>query len=159
LRPATLITGIAFLLAGCADHVVFQADVAIPDAVWDRDLKPEFTFEITDTISQHDLFLDIRHTGDYPFSDLFLFIDLQGPDGRALRDTVECLLADPTGRWFGRGTGFIFAERFDAHVLYRLRNRFPVSGRYTIRLEQAMRTERLPGIIDVGVSIERSRPG
>jgi gliding motility-associated lipoprotein GldH len=145
------------ILAGCADHVVHQADVAIPNGVWDRSFKPEFSFEITDTISHHDIFLDIRHTGEYPYSDLFLFIDMEGPGGRQLRDTVECRLADPTGRWYGRGTGFIFADRFQAHVLYRLRNRFPTSGRYNIRLEQAMRTEQLPGIIDVGVSIERSR--
>ena len=31
---------------------------------------------------------------------------------------VECLLADPTGRWYGKGTGFIFANRaVDAKVL------------------------------------------
>ena len=96
-------------------------------------------------------------TGEYPFSDLFLFVDLEGPRGRALRDTVECLLADPTGRWYGKGLGFIFADRYQAHVLYKLNNRFPASGRYSIKLEQAMRTEVLEGVLDVGVSVERSK--
>lgn len=147
----------ALLLTGCSDHVVFQAGTAIPGSGWHRDLVPEFAFEMTDTIGKHDLYIDIRHTGDYPFSDLFLFVDLHGPGGRHLRDTVECLLADPSGRWYGKGLGFIFADRYKAHVLYKLGNRFPASGRYTIHLEQAMRTEELPGVIDVGISVERSR--
>ncbi len=148
---------LAVLLAGCSDHVVFQADVPVPDEAWDRSFTPEFGFEVSDTVQHHDLYIDVRHTGDYPFSDLFLFVDLYGPDDRHLRDTVECLLADPTGRWYGKGTGFIFADRFEAHVLYKLKNRFPAPGRYTIKLEQAMRTEKLPGVIDLGVSVERSR--
>jgi gliding motility-associated lipoprotein GldH len=157
MRTVLSAIALAVLLAGCSDQVVFQADVPVPDETWDRSFTPEFSFEVTDTILHHDLYIDVRHTGDYPFSDLFLFVDLHGPDDRHLRDTVECLLADPTGRWYGKGTGFIFADRFEAHVLYKLKNRFPASGRYTIKLEQAMRTEKLPGVIDVGVSVERSK--
>jgi gliding motility-associated lipoprotein GldH len=157
MRPVLPPIVLALLLAGCSDQVVFQADVPVPEEAWDRSFTPEFSFDVSDTVQHHDLYIDVRHTGDYPFSDLFLFVDLYGPDDRHLRDTVECLLADPTGRWYGKGTGFIFADRFEAHVLYKLKNRFPASGRYTIKLEQAMRTEQLPGVIDVGVSVERSK--
>jgi gliding motility-associated lipoprotein GldH len=157
VRGVLHLLALAALLSSCADHVVYQQDVSIPDGIWEREFKPEFSFEITDTVSHHDLFIDVRHTGDYPFSDLFLFLDLSGPGDRHMRDTVQCLLADPSGQWYGRGTGFIFADRFHAHVLYKLRNRFPSSGRYTIRLEQAMRTERLPGVLDIGISVERSQ--
>lgn len=157
MRPVLAAIAVGLLLVGCSDQVVFQADVPVPEEAWDRSFTPEFSFEVSDTVRHHDLYIDVRHTGDYPFSDLFLFVDLYGPDDRHLRDTVECLLADPTGRWYGKGTGFIFADRFEAHVLYKLKNRFPASGRYTIKLEQAMRTEQLPGVIDVGVSVERSK--
>ena len=75
----------------------------------------------------------------------------------SITDTVECTLADPSGRWFGKGLGFISSDRFQAHVLYKLRNRFPRKGRYTLMLEQAMRTQKLQGVIDVGVSVERSK--
>lgn len=142
---------------GCTENVVFQESEPVPAETWERGFVPEFSFDVVDTVNKHDLFIDIRHTGDYPFSDLYLFVDLKGPDNRHIRDTVECLLADPTGRWYGKGLGFIFADRYEAHVLYRLGNRFPRAGRYTIRLEQAMRTEELSGVIDVGVSVERSK--
>ena len=148
---------IAIVLVGCSDAPVFQADVPVPNGEWDRSFKPTFSFDITDTLSKHDVYLDVRHTGDYAYSDLFLFVELQGPGGRAVRDTVDCLLADPSGMWYGKGTGFVLANRTrDAKVLYKLGNRFPASGRYTISLEQAMRTEQLKGVLDIGVSVERS---
>lgn len=143
------------LVAGCSEQVVFQADSQVPDQGWLRDWKPEFSFDIADSIGQHDIYLDIRHTGDYAFSNIYLFATLTGPAGRSLVDTVECTLADPSGRWFGKGTGFIFSDRFAAHVLYRTHNRFPEAGRYTLKLEQAMRTDTLKGVIDVGISVEK----
>lgn len=157
MRHTLLLLATALLLAACTSGVVFQADMPIANGAWDTSFKPEFSFDIADTVGKHDVYIDVRHTGDYAYSDLYLFIDLDGPGGRNMRDTVECLLADPMGRWLGKGTGFIFASRtHDAKVLYRLGNRFPAAGRYTIRIEQGMRDNPLPGIIDVGVSIERS---
>lgn len=151
------VASVLMLLTGCSEPPVFQADVPIAEGSWDRANKPSFTFNIKDTVNKHDVFIDVRHNGDYPFSDLFLFVDLKGPGGRTARDTVECLLADPTGKWFGKGQGFIFADRYQAHVLYKLGNRFPSGGEYTVTLEQAMRTEKLPGVLDVGMSVMRSK--
>lgn len=145
------------MLSACGEGVVFQEDAQTPKGIWERGWNPAFSFDINDTLAAHDVFLDVRHTGDYPFSNLFAFVKLTGPDGGQLIDTVECTLADAQGRWYGKGAGFIRSDRFDAHVLYRSRNRFPRKGRYTIALEQVMRVEELNGIIDVGVSIERSR--
>lgn len=149
----------ALLVAGCTDSVVFQEDAQTPSGSWERGWNPQFAFDVTDTLAQHDVYLDLRHTGDYPFSNLYAFVTLTAPDGHESVDTVECTLADPSGRWYGKGQGFISSDRFQAHVLYKLHNRFPRSGRYSLTLEQAMRVEKLQGIIDVGVSVERSKGG
>ncbi|MCB9168730.1 MAG: gliding motility lipoprotein GldH [Flavobacteriales bacterium] len=152
MRAAPAIGLLALLLQACDGSLVYQNDTAIPEGGWSSTQRPEFCFDIADTLHAHDVFIDIRHTGDYAFSDLYLFLDLTGPDGRSFRDTVECLLADPTGRWYGRGAG-LFADRSKAHVLYRSGNRFPRKGRYCIRMEQAMRVDPLPGVTDVGISV------
>src|SRR5262245_42525440 len=135
---------------------MFQADQPAPDTRWDRSFKPEFAFDVRDTINAHDLYIDVRHTGDYAYSNLYLFVKIDGPGISVPVDTVECLLADPAGRWYGRGLGFIFADRFKAHVLYKMNNRFPRSGRYSVRIEQAMRDEQVDGVMDIGISVERS---
>ncbi len=76
------------LVVGCSDEVVFQADVPVPGGAWTRSFTPEFAFDIADTLAQHDVYIDVRHTGDYPFSNLFLFVDLSGPGGRTARMPV-----------------------------------------------------------------------
>jgi gliding motility-associated lipoprotein GldH len=154
LALSLAVTGL--LLAGCGGNVVFQQDQEVPGGTWARSWKPAFTIPVTDTVTPCNIFLDLRHNGDYRFSNLYLFATLDGPGGRIFTDTVECTLADPTGRWYGKGTGFIFSDRFQAHVLYRMNNRFPRAGRYVMTLEQAMRTEELPGMLDVGISVERA---
>lgn len=140
------------LLLSCGRVVVFQADEAVPDGRWQRAWQPEFTFDLSDTINGHDVYLDLRHTGDYAFSDLYVFATVKGPGLPPVVDTVECPLADASGRWYGSGLGFIKS----VHVLYKAGKRFPKVGRYSIKLEQAMRTEPLEGVIDVGISVEKS---
>lgn len=149
-----MVIGAAALVA-CGKAPVFQADMEVPDGRWARAWQPEFTFDIDDSLAGHDVFIDLRHTGDYAYSDLYLFVTVTGPGLPAARDTVECLLADPTGRWYGDGLGFIKSAR----VQYKLNKRFPRKGRYSIRLEQAMRDEPLTGVIDVGIGVEKSQQG
>ena len=146
---------LVLLLSSCSDALVHSETRAVPGSVWDRSWKPEFAFDISDTVGQHDTYLDIRHTGSYPYSELYLFVTLKRPDGHVLLDTVQCPLSDANGRWYGEGLGFIRSERFDAHILYKYGNRFHQPGRYSITLEQAMRVEKLEGVVDVGVSVEK----
>ncbi|MBK6777890.1 MAG: gliding motility lipoprotein GldH [Flavobacteriales bacterium] len=158
LRPYdSLIPSLALVLvlSSCSDAIVHSETRPVPGSVWDRSWKPEYSFEITDTISQYDTYLDVRHTGSYAYSELYLFVTLKRPDGHVYIDTVQCPLSDANGKWYGKGLGFIRSERFDAHILYKYGNRFPQRGRYSVTLEQAMREEKLENVIDVGVSVEK----
>lgn len=141
-------------LTSCTDQVVYKGSEIAPEGGWDRKWKPEFEFEIVDTVKQYNTYLDLRHTGDYPYSNLYLFVTLTVPGGETLVDTVECPLAAPDGNWYGKGLGFIHEDRIDAHVLYKYQDRFPVSGVYKMKVEQAMRRQTLEGVLNVGVSIE-----
>ena len=106
--------------------------------------------------SRHDVYLDLRHTGDYAFSDLYLFVTVTGPGLPAVRDTVECPLADPIGPLVRQGPRF-HQERARA---VQAQQTIPArSGRYSIKLEQAMRMDPLEGVIDVGISVEKSGQG
>lgn len=154
---AYLIMGTGLMWTACTDHVLFQQDAQVPGGAWQRSWKPEFTFEVADTSRTYDVYLDIRHTGGYPYSNLYLFTTMVDPAGGVRKDTVECTLADASGRWYGKGAGFIFSNRIKAHVLYRRNDRFTPPGQYRFTMEQAMRSEELEGVIDVGISVENAR--
>jgi gliding motility-associated lipoprotein GldH len=80
-----------------------------------------------------------------------LFLNIEFPDGTTLRDTIECILAQRNGQWSGKGFGKIRSNSF----LFRTNVWFPQPGNYVFRMEQAMRTELLEGIADIGLRIER----
>ena len=62
------------------------------------------------------------------------------------------MLADERGQWLGDGMGDIWDNR----ILFKKDFKFPQTGKYRFELEQAMRINPLPGIMDVGMRIERA---
>jgi len=67
---------------------------------------------------------------------------------------MECILADANGKWLGNGLGDIW----DNKILFKQNVKFPKRGLYQFTLNQAMRLDSLPMIMDAGLSIEKSPP-
>ena len=139
-----------FLFA-CESSVVFQQQKAISYEGWYYRDSIIFEATIHDTIALHTMYLDIRNTVEYRYSNLFIFLDIEFPDGSVLRDTIECILADRQGSWTGKGFGRMRTNRF----LFRDDVWFPQQGVYTFRVFQGMREDRLQGIADVGIRIDQ----
>lgn len=146
-----LVAGCMLFLWACQGDVVFQDQQAIPGLSWHYENGLAFEAPIHDTLSLHKMYLDIRNSTDYRYSNLFVFMDIEFPDGRVLRDTLECVLADRRGQWTGRGFGQMRFNRF----LFRDDVWFPLKGTYTFRLYHGMRDDELQGISDAGIRIEK----
>lgn len=149
------IVGAALLWASCGEAPIVECGQEIPDGNWTQVNALECTFDMQDTVSLHDFYIDLRNGEDYPYSNIFLFVDLTFPNGMHSLDTVECMLADPQGNWYGSGVG----SRFYNHIRWANKSRkaFPLPGEYHIKVEQAMRTTELTGIYDVGFHLEHSK--
>lgn len=135
--------------AGCTERAFYQRIDAVSNRTWDTGNRLVHEVIITDTVSSFDFYLNLRIGGDYPFSNMYLFVNTTFPNGKTARDTVECVLADPTGRWLGKGLGDIR----DNQILFKPKVRFPHGGTYRFELEQGMRMTQLPEVFDVGMSI------
>lgn len=145
-------TVLIFTLNSCGDNSIYDHNFELADP-WTADQKAEFNVDITDTISAFDFYINIRNTTEYNYSNLYLFIKTDFPDGRYAIDTVELFLADVKGKWLGNG----FGEIKDNQILFRKHGRFPMSGIYNFTFEQAMRDENLEGIKAVGIRIEKNK--
>lgn len=144
---------VALISTSCGgEEAVFEQNQAIAGGEWGIDDQVSFDFTIEDTLSNHDFFVNIRNSGDYEYSNLYLFVKTTFPNGKSALDTVECILADPSGRWLGSGVGDII----DHQVLYKFKRRFPLAGGYNITLRHAMREDPLEGILDAGIRIAKT---
>ena len=150
---ACCIIGLMFMcLSACDKTRVFEENKEIEKGVWDQNKKMVFSIPVDDTLSWHNIYINVRNSGNYPFSNLFLFINTQSPRGPIEADTVECRLADETGKWLGNGIG----DLYDNQILFKGKVRFPVKGIYKIQMAQAMRVNPLPAIVDIGIRLEKT---
>ena len=140
-------------LGSCNSGSVYHEYVTIEGGSWHRDSIFHFEAPIEDSISLNNFFINIRNNSDYPYSNLYLFVTTEFPNGHSTIDTIECILADKDGRWLGSGSGSIK----DNKIMLQQALRFPLNGTYHFYLEQGMREEKLEGIEDIGFSIEAFR--
>jgi gliding motility-associated lipoprotein GldH len=141
------------LICSCDRNRVFEENITLPNHRWDKTNVLVFNVEITDTINPHNICVNVRNGGQYQYSNLFLFIRTVSPSGQWIRDTIECTLADQKGRWLGSGLGDIATLQ----VPYKVNVRFPYRGLYSFEIEQAMRTDQLKHVFDIGLRVERMK--
>lgn len=153
----SIVIGFLFMMFSCDDKTDFNQYQAVDKKGWKANEKVFFEFEVTDTISQKNLFINIRNNNDYEFSNLYLISELNFPNGTVIVDTLQYEMADETGQFLGSG----FSEIKDNTLFYKEKKRFPVSGKYIFNVRHAMRKngeikpiEFLKGIQDVGFSVE-----
>lgn len=142
---------IAMILLSCGHNAYFEENLEISENGWSRDSLAKFRFSVEDTTTMYDVYVHVRNTGDYPYSNMYLFINWFGPDSVFMRDTFECKLADPTGRWYGKGSAGLYMHEIPLHEGIF----FPRAGQYEIQYEQAMRDEVLHEITDIGLRLEK----
>jgi gliding motility-associated lipoprotein GldH len=130
--------------------MVYHEYASVDEAGWHMDSVFHFEMLIEDSLSINDFYINIRNNTSYPFSNLYLFVTTVFPNGHSTRDTIECILAGKDGRWLGSGSGRIK----DNKIMLQRALRFPLKGVYHLYLEQAMREPLLPGIEDIGFSVE-----
>ena len=93
--------------------------------------------------------MDIRHTPEYAFSNLFVLIHQQGPDKKRYTFRKEVKLAKPDGKWTGKSSGSLYNNQTIIHNDYQ----FPDTGLYIVSIEQHMRENPLKEITDIGLKV------
>lgn len=141
-------------LVACTDNAIIDQNVPIKDKAWLYEQKPLFSVHITNKNIPYHLYLNLRNSIDYPFSNIFILIHQQNPNKTKITYRVEVKLANPEGLWKGKSAGSLISQQ----VRFLKDYHFPDTGKYTFQLEQNMRINGLIGINDVGVRIEPAIP-
>ncbi|NRB84390.1 MAG: gliding motility lipoprotein GldH [Winogradskyella sp.] len=148
-----------FLVISCDSKAVFDEYKSVPNQ-WHKDSVASFNFKAPDTTNSYNLYVNLRNTNDYKFSNLFLIVELNYPNGKAFKDTLEYKMAAPNGELLGSG----FTDVKENKLWYRGYNspfKFAESGDYKVDIQHAMRkngdvdgVEILEGITDIGFRVE-----
>lgn len=147
---------VALCLFSCDPNRVYDEYQAIPNG-WNKDSVISFDLQDIDSVSNYNLFINVRNNNEFAYNNLFLIAEIQFPKGKVITDTLEYEMAAPSGEWLGTGFGDIKENKF----WYKENVRFDEPGDYKVSIQHAMRKsgseqgiEELEGITDVGFRIE-----
>lgn len=141
------------LLSGCGQDVFYEESFKPEDGIWKYEDEASFEFDINDISVSYNMYLDITHSADYPFQNLYINIYSSFPDGDIISDQHSLELQESGGQWIGGCSSGACEVRF----ILKEGMRFSELGSYGIRLEQYTRTEALKGVIDLSLVIENTK--
>lgn len=149
IKLLLLFAVIAFGMA-CSESRIYDNVIAFENDKWLAKDAIRFDVAVNDTTISYDILVHLRNTGDYQYSNLWMFVETQAPGGAVMRDTVEFFLADEAGVWLGKGISSVKSIL----VPYKLNVRFPYRGIYSFGFQQGMRDDELIGLKDIGLRIQ-----
>lgn len=150
MRYPGAIMSLMVLLSSCQTGPFFEKNRIIPGQEWEAAFRPAFPIDIDDTTASYDVFLNIRHTPYYRYSNLYLVLKEIQPDSiETLHPSFEVKMADQEGRWLGQSAGHLYQQT----ELWKENHRFSDTGRYTLEIDHQMEDPTLIGINDIGIKV------
>ena len=99
----SIVLGALFLMFSCTDKTDFNTYKSVATEGWKANEKVMFEFDVKDTISPKNLFINIRNNSEYAYSNLYIITELIFPNETTIIDTLQYEMADETGRFLGNG--------------------------------------------------------
>jgi gliding motility-associated lipoprotein GldH len=144
----------ALALFSCRDAItVVDTNIELKNRNWSYAEKIKIPVKIESTEEAYNLYINLRHTDQYKYSNIFILIHSIDPSGKKTTERKEFTLALADGEWLGSGSGNKLFYQFKFKSKYK----FPKSGTYIFELEQNMRDNPLNHISDAGIRVEKSQ--
>lgn len=143
---------IVYCLSSCKKLDVFEKTVSIPNYQWSSSFNPSFEFSIDDTTHAYRAYIIIRHSDAYRYQNIYISMAVKYPStDTVLTEKINVQLADNGRGWYGSGMDDIWEYRFPL-------NKTPLhlrKGSYIFTLQQIMRDNPLPHILNAGIRVEK----
>lgn len=139
-----------FILFSCGNSEIYNDVVEFPNSQmeWNKNANFEFTLNGEDQLMSY---LHIQHNNEYPYQNVYFFSEVKYPDGNIKQDTLQYMLAKPSGEWLGSGMGA--SKQMYLHYPINLNQK----GVYSVSILQAMREDTLVGIEKLAFSIQQNK--
>lgn len=145
----TVVFAAAF--SACSDDALVDRYHVLPEEGWHYEHIVTDTFCVENPDFYHQIFANLRVSGDYPYANIYLKLNITTPDGSKKSEILSVGLATKSGKWLGSGLGDVVT--FQAPILHR--KYLDQKGKYTVEIEQNMRLETLANVLAAGLRIEQ----
>lgn len=148
----SITVAVAMAFASCNRSTIYSQYLHTPISGWEKNDTLTFSIPRMQTDMELKAIIGLRITDAYPFKTVCLIVDKAiSPDNIIDSDTINCSLFDNDGMSKGRG---VSCYQFNYHVS----NMHLMKGdSVAIHIRHNMKREILPGISDVGITLEEKQ--
>ncbi|MBV8390416.1 MAG: gliding motility lipoprotein GldH [Mucilaginibacter sp.] len=140
-------------LNSCSDPgMIIDQNTPVDNHNWSYANTVKNTVKIDDPSIAYNIYINLRVTGEYKYSNIFVLLHKGGP---GLKGTTrfEIKLANLDGEWLGQGSGNLYSYQVPIMTNFK----FPAKGTYSFSIEQNMRDNPLHEVNDVGMRVEKAK--
>jgi gliding motility-associated lipoprotein GldH len=150
-----LLIGLSALsITACDPNRLYETNTPIANEKWTYSDSKTFVVDVTDTSTRYNIYINVRHSFQFEWRNMYVQVSTQLPDGKKLDKRVNLPMSEPDGKWYGSCLG----DNCDLPVLIQQDAKFPMIGKYTFTVRQDMRANPLEKIKSIGLRIERAAP-
>lgn len=140
----------SFVLSSCDRAKILDENKDLAGQAWFYKNKLAFDVNIDDTNKTYNVFVNLRVSNDYKYSNFFVMVHQTSPSQVVSKERKELTLLDDHGNWLGKGLG----DMYDFQVPIYPQKRFKEKGIYHFELEQNMREDTLQNVYSAGMRFE-----
>lgn len=153
IRIAVTCLSVVIIFTSCRKDILVEEKFEFPNSQWINHDAKSLTIEAPDTSGVYNMEIELTHTDDYAFQNLYVRISTIYPSGKADTSVTSLELTNPDGSWAGDCNGG------ECSLVLPLQTRFtfPEAGKYNWQIEPYMRTDTIEGINSITVSCIKTK--
>lgn len=142
---------LTFFSLTCSNEQKYDLEYkTLNNSIWAIDDTLRLSVDISDTSMLYTWNFNAEILPEYPNSNIWLFVTLMSPGGSISTDTLEYVLADAKGEWYGTHDGEITISRNKISPCMK----YSVPGTYIMSVVQGMRTDSLAGLKAIELNVQ-----
>ncbi len=150
LQFCLFITLCWILISGCQNLGNYEKRITIPNHKWEKNFVPSFEFEKKSDKNQNSrLFVVVRHTNNYAYNNVHLKINISNGNDTAKSVEIDLPLtaSNENKKWTNKGMDDIYEVKYPVASVAN-------PGKYKVTVENIMRDNPLPEILNIGMAVE-----
>ncbi len=146
-----VLLGLLWFLLSCSrqEGYVYTQTISLEQGQWSYADTALFSFSVSDTSLRYNLYLEVEHADTFAYQNVYVQLHTSYPDGRQHTQVLPLDLFDAQGQSNGRCSGGLCRVEF----VLQERAILPQQGRYTIAVEQYMRSSPVSGIRELRLTV------
>ncbi len=137
-------------LFSCGKSYLYNEEISILNNAWTDTDSLNFQFNIPDTTKIYNILLDVKHSPEYAFQNMYVEIHTAFPSSERIKEMVSLELANRAGAWYGDCS----SSACELEIAIQEGAFFNQAGDYEITIKQFMRKNPLKGVKGMRLKIE-----